>query len=446
MSKPTILVIDDNEDVFKALQVLLQLEGMVCVGATSPQQGLQMLAIQSVDLVIQDMNFSADMTSGEEGAELYKTIRSQWVDMPVILLTAWASLESAVTLVKAGAADYLAKPWDDDKLIVTIKNLLELNHLQTEQNKARTSRQKRLKSLYKNYQLCDAVVACESSLQLMEMAVKVAASDASILITGPNGAGKEKIAEVVQANSHRCKGPFVKVNVGALPNELMEAELFGAEPGAYTGSTKQRIGRFEAANKGTLFLDEIGNLSIEGQKKLLRVLETGEFERLGSPKTLKTDVRVISATNADLPTAIKAGDFRQDLYYRLNLIELNLLPLNQRKDDILPLAQRFLEEEFELSEEAENLLHAWHWPGNVRELQNVIKRAMLLSSDSCIVPDMLGLDLRNMDKVISSDELTKEDIQQALTKNNGVVTRAAKSLGLSRQALYRRMEKFSIVQ
>lgn len=445
MSKPTILVIDDNKDVIKALQVLLQLEDMRCLGATSPENGLQILASETVDLVIQDMNFSADMTSGEEGAELYKTIRSQWVDLPVILLTAWASLESAVSLVKAGAADYLAKPWDDDKLLITIKNLLELNQLQVEQNKARSSRQKRLKTLYEKYQLCDAVVACEPSLQLMEMAVKVAASDVSILITGPNGAGKEKVAEVVQANSHRSTGPFIKVNVGALPNELMEAELFGAEAGAYTGISKQRIGRFEAANKGTLFLDEIGNLSLEGQKKLLRVLETGEFERLGSPKTLSTDVRVISATNADLPAAIKDGSFREDLYYRLNLIELNLAPLQQRKDDILPLAERFLEGDYQLTEDAENLLTAWHWPGNVRELQNVIKRAMLLSSENNIGPEMLGLDLRNMEKSMNAEELSKEDIQQALQQHNGVVTRAAKALGLSRQALYRRMEKYSIV-
>ena len=265
------------------------------------------------------------------------------------------------------------------------------------------------------------------------------------VVVGPNGAGKEKVAEVVQANSSRKKGPFVKVNVGALPNELMEAELFGAEAGAYTGNTKQRIGRFEAANDGTLFLDEIGNLSLEGQKKLLRVLETGEFERLGSAKTIKTDVRVISATNADLPVAIRNGTFREDLYYRLNLIELNIAPLNKRKEDILKLAELFMDNQFTLSEEAEGLLQAWHWPGNVRELQNVIKRAMLLSPDNVISPDLLGLNTKDMEKSDNMDELTKQDIEQALEQNKGVVTRAAKSLGLSRQALYRRMEKFSIL-
>lgn len=448
MPKPNILVIDDNQDVIKALQILLQLEAMQCSGATSPQEGLEALRQGGFDLVIQDMNFSADMTSGEEGAELYKNIRSEWVDLPVILLTAWASLESAVTLVKAGAADYLAKPWDDDKLLVTIKNLLELNQLQTEQNTRRRARQTRLKALHNKHNLCGVIMSAEASIQLMEMAIKVAVADVAILITGPNGAGKEKVAEVVQANSSRQRGPFVKVNVGALPNELMEAELFGAEAGAYTGISKQRIGRFEAANGGTLFLDEIGNLSLEGQKKLLRVLETGEFERLGSTKTIKTDVRVISATNADLPEAIRQGTFREDLYYRLNLIELNLLPLHQRKEDIVPLAEAFLDEGFSLSDEAESLLTSWSWPGNVRELQNVVKRAMLLSSEQVISADSLGLNLKELEKMGagSSDELSKQDIEQMLEKHNGVVTRAAKELGLSRQALYRRMEKYGISQ
>lgn len=444
MSKPKILVIDDNQDVIKALHILLQLEDMQCVGAESPEAGLKILRKQPIDLVIQDMNFSADMTSGEEGAELYRNIRKEWLDLPVILLTAWACLESAVALVKAGAADYLAKPWDDDKLLVTIKNLLELSQLQTEQGHSRRSRQNRLKQLNNKYDLCGAVVASDTSLQLMEMATKVAPADVAILITGPNGAGKEKVAEVVQANSSRKKGPFVKVNAGALPDELMEAELFGAEAGAYTGNTKQRIGRFEAANGGTLFLDEIGNLSLEGQKKLLRVLETGEFERLGSAKTIKTDVRVISATNSDLSGAIRNGTFREDLYYRLNLIELNLAPLKQRKEDILQLAQLFMGEQFTLSEDAENMLQAWPWPGNVRELQNVIKRAMLLSPDDTICAEVLGLNSKMLEKSDTVDELTRQDIEQVLEQNNGIVTRAAKSLGLSRQALYRRMEKFAI--
>ena len=233
--------------------------------------------------------------------------------------------------------------------------------------------------------------------------------------------------------------------MGAISESRFDSELFGHKKGAFTDAKSDRVGRFQAASGGTLFLDEIGNLSLEGQKKLLRVLETGEFERLGSVKTIKTDVRVIFATNADLPVAIRSGTFREDLYYRLNLIELNIAPLNKRKEDILKLAELFMDNQFTLSEEAEGLLQAWHWPGNVRELQNVIKRAMLLTPDNTISADLLGLNIRNMEKSDNLDELTKQDIELALEQNKGIVTRAAKSLGLSRQALYRRMEKFAIL-
>jgi DNA-binding NtrC family response regulator len=266
-----------------------------------------------------------------------------------------------------------------------------------------------------------------------------------VLITGPNGSGKEVLASIIQANSSVRSGPFVKVNVGALPKDLMEAELFGAEVGAYTGATKARQGRFEAADGGTLFLDEIGNLSLEGQAKLLRVLQTGEFERLGSSTTRRVKVRLVSATNADLPAAISEGRFREDLYYRLNLIELKVVPLAERKEDILPLARHFLDKHQKLGAAAQRALLAYPWPGNVRELMNTIKRASLMSTGAEITPADLGLPAvaAPMD-TIPDREPDRAEIEGALSRARGVIARAARELGLSRQALYRRMEKLGL--
>ena len=266
-----------------------------------------------------------------------------------------------------------------------------------------------------------------------------------MLITGPNGAGKEGIANVLHANSPRSKKPFIKVNMGALPGELMEAELFGAEAGAYSGASKTRIGRFEAADGGSLFLDEIGNLSLAGQAKLLRVLQTGEFERLGSSVTRKVDVRLISATNTDLTSAIASGAFRQDLYYRVNVVQLALPALSERPDDILPLARYFLAGKKILSSAAEQQLLQYGWPGNVRELQNVCQRALLLSSAEQINAADLGLPQTPAAAKRALDDIDRSALEQALLHAGGVVSRAAKQLGISRQALYRRMEYYGIV-
>ena len=442
--KPNLLIIDDNPDVIKALVVLFHLEDIHCHGALSPEEGLSLLAKHEFDLVIQDMNFTADTVSGDEGIQLFRDIREAYVDLPIILLTAWANLESAVQLVKAGAADYLSKPWDDEKLLITVKNLIEFNQLQSAHQIEQQKKQERLDRLKSQYNLCGLQFASESMLRLLEMTTQVAGADVPVLITGPNGAGKEKIAEVVQANSRVKNEPFIKVNIGALPNELMEAELFGAEAGAFTGNTKLRIGRFEAANKGTLFLDEIGNLSLEGQKKLLRVLESGEFERLGSTQTQKVSVRILSATNSDLPQAIAEGTFREDLYYRLNLIELDLPALNERKDDVLHLARYFLDDGYELSEETEQLMMQYHWPGNIRELLNCIKRAMLLTQSNSLTPSHLGIQLDLKQGRKNAELVTKADILRALDESDNVVSRAAKILNISRQALYRRMEKYGV--
>lgn len=445
---PTVLVIDDNADVAKALNVLFTLHEIECLSAISPQAGLRQLAERPVDLVIQDMNFSGDTTSGSEGIELFHRIREINPDLPIILLTAWADLETAVQLVKAGAADYLSKPWNDNKLLTSVQNLLELNELRQQNRNLTRQYQQEKNRLAQQFNLCGLVYNSNSMLRVLQLATQVAHAQVPVLITGPNGCGKERIADIIQANSLYREGPFVKVNVGALPLELMEAELFGAEAGAFTGAQKKRIGRFEAAHQGTLFLDEIGNLSPIGQMKLLRVLQTGEFERLGSHETLKTDVRIISATNTDLKAAIDAGEFREDLYYRLNVIELAVPPLVERKADILPLAYRFLEQNYTLSGEAEHALLRYTWPGNVRELQNSIKRALLLCRNRTIYAADFGDEILRTSQHVATANVDNEPdkalIVATLRQTQGVVAKAARILGLSRQALYRRMEKFAI--
>jgi DNA-binding NtrC family response regulator len=440
----TVLIVDDNPSVGEALSLLLSLHDIRPLVALNQAEGLAALERERVDVVIQDMNFTADTTSGEEGVELFRAIRERHPDLPVILLTAWTHLETAVELVKAGAADYLAKPWDDHKLLATVENLLELSESTREVSRARRERRRRREVLQSTYDLDGLVFASEAMARTLELACQVARAEVPILITGPNGAGKERIASIVHRNSLVKKGPFVAVNCGALPGELIEAELFGADAGAYTGANKAREGRFELADGGTLFLDEIGNLPLPGQMKLLRVLETGEFERLGSGRTRKAKVRVLSATNADLKAMIRAGTFREDLYYRLNVIEVNLPPLSERIDDVLPLAEHFLAGRATLGEAAREALLAYPWPGNVRELKNAIERAALLAGGKPITPELLNLPQVASAAARNLDEPSREAVEGALHQADGVVSRAAQSLGLSRQALYRRMERYGL--
>jgi DNA-binding NtrC family response regulator len=434
----SILIIDDNDAVRTALEVLLSLQGHRVLAASMPDEGLRLLAKEQVDLVLQDMNFRKEATSGEEGVSLFHAIRERYPTVPIVLLTAWTHLETAVDLVKAGAADYVAKPWDDARLLTTIRNLLELRRLSVEQDRAARRRAESRAALAQKFDLCGLVFESEAMRDVVTKATHIAAADVPVLITGPIGSGKEVLAAIIQANSVVRGGPFIKVNVGALPKDLMEAELFGAEAGAYTGATKVRQGRFEAADGGTLFLDEIGNLSMEGQAKLLRVLQTGEFERLGSSTTRRVKVRVISATNSDLPVAIAAGRFREDLYYRLNVIELAVPPLAERRRDILPLARFFLDDNHSFARDAEQVLVAYDWPGNVRELQNAIRRACLLAPMPTISARDLGLEN------LSSPEPDESAVRAALDDHGGVIAQAARELGISRQALYRRMEKYGI--
>jgi len=448
-----ILIIDDNSAVCTALEVLLGLHGFNVSCAHSPDAGLLALAqsdlaAEAVGLVIQDMNFSADTTSGDEGKALFAAIRQRHPDMPVVLLTAWTDLAAAVELVKAGAADYLGKPWDDRKLVTTVKNLLALGQARRETRQLKRERQQHRDRLEERFDLRGLVFAADSMERLLSTACQIARADVPVLISGPNGSGKGVIAEIIQANSAVKRGPFVAVNCGALPAELIEAELFGAEAGAYTGAQRARDGRFEAADGGTLFLDEIGNLPLSGQMKLLRVLESGQFERLGSTRTRVVKVRVISASNADLPAMIRAGTFREDLYYRLHVIELAVPALSERSDDVLPLAEHFIAGRATLQPEARSALLAHAWPGNVRELKNAIERAILLGRNGVIEAADLGLPVVTKPTAPRNHEpeLDRATLSRLLAQHKGIVSHAAAELGLSRQALYRRMEKLGLAE
>ena len=420
-----MLIVEDQPAVAGALRVLFNLHDIPAVVAPGPAAAERLVREGQVGLVLQDMNFTPGATGGEEGIALFRRVRALDPELPILLMTAWTSLETAVQLVKEGATDYLAKPWNDAKLVSTVRALLE-----------RRDRSARPHGLVYESGAMDRVVS---------MATRIAPSDVPVLITGPNGSGKERIAEIIHASSRRAGKPLVRVNAGALPDELVESELFGAEAGAYTGATRLRIGRFEAADHGTIFLDEIGNLTAAGQMKLLRVLQTGEFERLGSSETRRVDVRVICATNADLQDAIARGAFRQDLYFRIAVVEIAIPALRERREDVLPLAEHFLGgERRRLDERAKQALLAYDWPGNVRELENRVQRALALAAGEEIGASDLGFDEAPSS---GGDDipLERSRIEGALRAAEGSVSRAAEALGLSRQALYRRMDRLGIV-
>jgi DNA-binding NtrC family response regulator len=473
-----VLIIDDQPAVRTALETLLEVHGVPTVSVASPEEALDLLATEDIGAVVQDMNFTQENTDGAEGTKLFRRIRALDPDMPVLLMTAWTALEAAVTLIKEGAADYIAKPWDDDKLVRTVKNLVNLRTLRQENTRLRAQGNRARRALAEKTDLCGVIYSSPQMHEVVRLATSIAPSDVPVLITGPNGSGKEKLAEIVQANSRRKDKPFVRVNVGALPENLFEAELFGAEAGAYTGAAKLRVGRFEAADGGTLFLDELGTLPLPAQAKLLRVLQTGEFERLGSSTTRKANVRLISATNVDLPRAIAAGQFREDLYFRLNVIELYVPPLGDRPDDVAPLAEHFLatfaakenRPGMRFGDDALAALANFDWPGNVRELANRVQRAVLVQPSETITASDLGLAATSgraearrptpgpLPPLASASppaatprptdaasESERAAIEEALVRAGGVVAKAAAEMGLSRQALYRRMERLGIV-
>jgi DNA-binding NtrC family response regulator len=440
----TVLIVEDQPAVAKALLLLLDIHGIDAIAVSTPADAEEVVRRGDADAVIQDMNFTPGATGGEQGLALFRTVRRIDPAMPVILLTAWTSLETAVQMVKEGAIDYLAKPWNDAKLLSIVGSVLIERSGEREVRRSRAA-------LAASADLRGIVYESASMHRVVTLAMQVASADVPVLITGPNGTGKEKIAELIQANSPRRKMPFVRVNAGALPDELLESELFGAEAGAFTGSKRLRIGRFETANGGTLFLDEVGNLSAAGQTKLLRVLQNGEFERLGSSDTRRADVRLLCATNADLAQGVRAGAFRQDLFFRLNVIEIHVPALRDRRDDVLPVAESFLAAArkqsgrgWRLGDDARDALVSFDWPGNIRELQNRIQRATVTASGDIISASDLAL-AAGTARVSLPVHGEKEQIEAMLREGGGNVSDAAKALGVSRQALYRKMQRLGIV-
>jgi len=448
----TILVVDDQADVRQAVSLLLADEGYEVIDAGDPEQALEILRKQPVSLVLFDMNYSRDTTSGGEGLELLAQMRSVDEIRPLVAMTAWGSIDLAVQALQQGAADFVEKPWDNNRLLTIIRTQLERAAAMD-----RARRVGKAAALERADKQPGGIVAeAESMRKLLEMTQRVANSDAPILITGENGVGKGLLAEQIHRWSPVADEVFVAVNMGAIPESLFEAEMFGHARGAFTDAREARAGRFELADGGTLFLDEVGNLPAAQQAKLLRVLETGEFERIGETRTRRSRVRVVAATNADLPALVEAGDFRRDLYFRLNTIELRIPALRERRSDILPLAERFLERQnrkygrsLVFSNPAEAALRDHDWPGNVRELAHAVERAVLLSGDHPIEPEhlMLMAPTRRSDAdgpIVPLEDLERDTIERALAQFEGDVQRTAEALGLSRSALYRRLEKYDL--
>ncbi|TQV72310.1 sigma-54-dependent Fis family transcriptional regulator [Aliikangiella marina] len=451
----TILIVDDDVGILSALQMLLKTQGFKVVSAESPKEALAAFSRQSFDLIVMDLNYSMDTTSGDEGIQLIEKIRQSDDLVPIVVMTGWGTIELAVNTMQKGANDFIQKPWKNERLLAIINNQLKLATSQKQSQKLSAHNQ----ILQAEIDTAEDLIAQSSAMQrVMQIVNQVAQSDINVLLTGENGTGKSLLARYIHRISKRKEAPQVSVNMGAVAESLFESEMFGHVKGAFTDAKSTRIGRFELADSGTLFLDEIANTPVSQQGKLLRVLEERQFEKVGASRTQTVDVRIISATNANLNEAVELGLFRKDLLYRLNTIEIEIPPLRERKADILPLAQRFLaqvaakygQSPATIDEAATQALLDYNWPGNVRELSHVLERAHILSIDDLIGVKALGLvelpagssepddeevDLRPLEM------LESEIIRTRLEYFEGNAVEAAKSLGLSRSAFYRRLEK-----
>ena len=451
---PCVLVADDQADVLEALRLLLKRDGLTVVTSQSPAGALATLEAEDVDLVLMDLNYARDTTSGQEGIDLLGRIRAQDASLPVVVMTAWGSVEGAVEAMRAGARDYVQKPWDNTRLLATLRTQLELRRALKRSRRLEEENQHLRRG--QGNQL--AMVSESRSMQPVRRLIeRVAPSGANVLVTGEHGTGKEVVARLIHTGSTRSERAFVAVNSGGLSEGVFESELFGHVKGAFTDAKSDRIGCFELADGGTLFLDEIGNMPLSQQAKLLRVLQTGELHPVGSSKTRRVDVRVVSATNVDLSRAVAEGRFREDLLYRLNTVEVQLPPLRERREDIPLLAAHFLAEQgrrygrpnVRLSPEALEALLAYAWPGNVRELEHAVERAMLMASGDEVTQEDLLLKRAGREGMTRLEEMTLEEverylIERALARHEGNVSEAAKGLGLSRSALYRRLQYYGI--
>jgi DNA-binding NtrC family response regulator len=449
--RPRILAADDQQHVLEALELLLRPQGYEVETARSVALVRSALATGSYDALLIDLNYTRDTTSGKEGLDLLSEIVGLDSTAPVIVMTAWANIELAVEAMRRGARDFIQKPWENDRLLAILRTQVELRRaLQRAERLAAQNR------LLQAEGLPEFIAASPAMQPVLETITRVGPSDANVLITGEHGTGKEVVARTLHAISARASRLMVSVNTGAVPEALFESELFGHVKGAFTDARFDRIGRFELADGGTIFLDEIGNVPLRQQAKLLRVLEAGEIERVGSSRSVRVNVRVVSATNIDLRTACASGQFREDLLFRLNTVEIHVPALRERREDIPALAGHFLSryatryrrpiQGFEPA--ALQLLMQYAWPGNVRELEHTLERAVLMCRGSEIQRADLGLDMlrpqsQNLEE-LSLESVEAILIRKALQRSQGNVSQAAETLGLSRGALYRRMEKYGL--
>ncbi len=451
MAAPRILVADDQRDVLEALRLLLKGEGFEVETAASPPAILGALEAGEFDAALMDLNYTRDTTSGREGFDLLTKIAALDATLPVIVMTAWGSVDGAVEAMRRGARDYVQKPWDNARLLAQLRTQVEL--ARALRRTQRLEEQTRLLGREGFPELIAESPAMQPVLRLME---RVGPSDASVLITGEHGTGKELVAQWLHAASARASRALITVNVGGLSEGVFESELFGHVKGAFTDARSDRTGRFELADGGTLFLDEIANVPLSQQAKLLRALQSGEVERVGSSRTRHVDVRVLAATNADLYAEVAAGRFREDLLFRLNTIEIHLPPLRDRREDILPIAllclrrsaMRYRKTLTGFDRAAIEALHSHGWPGNVRELDHAVERAVLLAQGDVVRAGDLALEPAAA-AAPRLEEMTLEDvekvlIQKALARFGGNVSQAAKQLGLSRSALYRRLQTYGL--
>ena len=448
---PLVLIADDQQDVLEALRLLLKGEGFAAETVKSPGEVVEAIEAHDYDALLMDMNYTRDTTSGVEGLDLLSRVRAVDSKLPVIVITAWGSVEGVVEAMRRGAKDYVEKPWDDGRLIATLSTQVELGRALRRSQKLEDEN-KRLRK----QGLPDLIAGSRTMQPVLDLMERIAPSDANVLITGEHGTGKEVVARWIHAASERAKNSLVTVNVGGLSEGVFESEVFGHVRGAFTDAKSDRVGCFELADGGTLFLDEIANIQPKEQAKLLRVIETGELQRVGSSKMHTVDVRILSATNANLKQDVDEGRFREDLLYRLNTVEIQLPALRERREDIPALATYFLARLTEkyrrditgFDPSALNAMAAHPWPGNIRELAHVVERSILMSTGDAITADDLGL-RGNGGGAGDLDEMTLDDaekhlIQTALKRFDGNVSEAADALGVSRSALYRRLQRHGL--
>jgi len=448
----TILVIDDMHDVRLSVNFLLSSHNYQVLEASSPIEGLSLLQQETVDLVLMDMNYQTDTTSGQEGLDLLDAFKRENITTPVVAMTGWSSVDVAVKAMQRGAEDFVEKPWENQRLLQIIKQQLELAGLKKQNQRL----QQNNRTIAHN--LSDDFIWQSTAMSKLMMEIdRLAQTDATILLTGENGTGKSSIAQLIHQKSQRNQHNIVTVNMGAIPESLFESEMFGHKKGAFTDAKETRLGRFETANEGTLFLDEVGSIPIVQQAKLLRVLETNEFEMVGSSLTQRCNIRLISASNANFESLMANDKFRPDLFYRLNTIELHVPALRERLDDIMTLAQHFVHKHsiryhrtnMSLGDDVKDKLLGYSWPGNIRELSHMMERAVLLSANERIRASDIPIkgNQGNQDdeiKFMTLDKAEQQLLRQALNKTRGSVIDAAALLGISKSAIYRRMEKYDI--